>query len=391
MKLPRGFWFGAVSAGLKKEGPDLGLILSRPKARAAGVFTTNQVKAAPVILGEERLKRGEEFCAILVNSGCANACTGEAGLEDAEEILAALAGLLEVSPGEILPASTGVIGARLPVSRIKEALPELVKSLSPEAVEPLARAMMTTDTFPKVLSRSFALSAGGEGRLLGFAKGAGMIAPKMATMLCFVLTDVSAPPRFLKEALGEAVEKSFNRITVDGDTSTNDTVYLLANGAAGALSPEDEGVFLENLYALCRELAYLIVKDGEGATKLVRVVLSGARSEAEALVLARTVAESLLVKTAFFGEDPNWGRILAAMGRTGVKFDPYGVDIFINQVQIVEKGLGKGLEAERKAHEEMKKREFVLTISLKEGNSSAEILTCDLSYEYVKINAEYRT
>ena len=218
-----------------------------------------------------------------------------------------------------------------------------------------------------------------------------MIAPRMATMLSFLLTDVSAQASFLKEALREAVDKSFNRITVDGDTSTNDTVYLLANGAAGALSSKDEEVFFENLCALCRELSYLIVRDGEGATKLVRVVLSGARSEEEALVLARTVAESLLVKTAFFGEDPNWGRILAAMGRTGIKFDPYGVDIFINQVQIVEKGLGKGSEAERKAHEEMKAREFVLTIVLEEGNSSAEILTCDLSYEYVKINAEYRT
>ncbi len=391
MELPRGFLFNAISAGIKKEGPDLGLIWSEKEALAAGVFTRNLVKAAPVILGKRLLEKNVRVRGILVNSGCANACTGEAGLEDARIILKELSAIAGVPEGAILPASTGVIGERLPKTKIIARLRELWEGLSPRKYELLARAMMTTDTFPKVISHHLTLPSGKEGTLVGFAKGAGMIAPNMATMLAFVLTDIEVDLPFLQEALQQAVEMSFNRITVDGDTSTNDTVYLLANGERGALSREDKDTFQAGLLKLCRELARLIVKDGEGANKLVRIRLEGARKETEAILLARTVADSLLVKTAFFGEDPNWGRILAAMGRAGVHFDPYRVDIFINQIQIVENGLGKGKEAEKLAHKEMKKPEFVLTIRLKEGNSSAEILTCDLSYEYVKINAEYRT
>ncbi len=392
MEIPKGFWFAATASGIKKEGLDLGLILSERPAEAAGVFTTNIVKAAPVLLAQKRLATACPIRAILVNSGCANACTGKEGLADAEEILARLASLLEIAPEEILPASTGVIGQRLPVTKIKEALKTLSKALDPQRAEEVARAMMTTDTFPKMETKRLCLAGGREISLLGLAKGAGMIAPRMATMLAFILTDAALPREFLQESLREAVENSFNRITVDGDTSTNDTVYLLANGASGqTLKPEDQALFKEALTEVCQRLAYLIVKDGEGATKVVRVRLVGARDDEEAFRLGKTVAESLLVKTAFFGEDPNWGRILAAMGRSGVDFAPERVDIFINGVQIVENGLGKGLAAERKAHEEMKNKEFSLTIHLKEGNGSAEILTCDLSYEYVKINAEYRT
>ncbi|NPA49369.1 MAG: bifunctional glutamate N-acetyltransferase/amino-acid acetyltransferase ArgJ [Thermodesulfobacteria bacterium] len=392
MEIPRGFLFNALAAGIKKEGLDLGLIWSEKEAVAAATFTQNVVKAAPVILGHTFLEHGKRARAILVNSGCANACTGEDGLKDAEEILGALASITGTPVETILPASTGVIGERLPVNSIKERLGELFSGLSPEKYEPFARAMMTTDTFPKIVSRRLALPSGLEGTILGFAKGAGMIAPNMATMLAFVLTDLGGEKTFLQKTLQKAVEFSFNRITVDGDTSTNDTVYLLANGLQGEMSGhQDQETFEEALQELCQELARLIVKDGEGATKLVRVRLEGARTEAEALTLAKTVANSLLVKTAFFGEDPNWGRILAAMGRAGINFDPYQVDIYINQIQIVKNGLGKGKEAEGLAHQEMKKPEFILTIKLKEGNSSAEVLTCDLSYEYVKINAEYRT
>ncbi len=392
MEIPKGFLFSAVACGLKKEGLDLGLILSETPAVAAGVFTTNLVKAAPVLLGQEILKNAHPVRAILVNSGCANACTGEAGLKDARAVMASLAELLQVTSTEILPASTGVIGMRLAVDKIKAALPQLVAKLSPENVLPLAQAMMTTDTFPKIATRTFETQNGEKACLLGLAKGAGMIAPHMATMLSFILTDLSLSQAFLKTALKESVAQSFNCITVDGDTSTNDTVYFLANGASGVqLKPQDEEPFKEVLLDLCRELAYLIVKDGEGATKVVRVKVKGAPNEEAAQRLAKTVAESLLVKTALFGEDPNWGRILAAMGRAGIYFDPYQVDIFINQVQIVKNGLGKGLEVEKEAHKEMKNKEFSLTIVMKEGNSSAEILTCDLSYEYVKINAEYRT
>lgn len=392
MELPRGYLFNGLFSGIKKTGLDLGLIWSEKGAQAAGVFTENLVKAAPVLLGRDFLEKGLLIKGILVNSGCANACTGEAGLKDAHEILKDLALIADTAPEAILPASTGVIGERLPVESIKSRLRKLWEGLSPERYDLLAQAMMTTDTFPKIVSRSFTLSSGKRGTLLGFAKGAGMIAPHMATMLAFVLSDVEVERDFLQESLKEAVEVSFNRITVDGDTSTNDTVYLLANGLSGKIeTSKDKQIFQKELLKVCSELARLIVKDGEGATKLVKVKVEGLRTEREALILAKTIANSLLVKTAFFGEDPNWGRILAAMGRSGVEFDPYEVDIFVNEIQIVERGLGKGKEWEEEAHKEMKAPEFVLTIRLREGNSSAEVLTCDLSYEYVKINAEYRT
>ncbi len=391
--VPKGFLFAAVSCGLKKSDQlDLGLIFCPQGARCAGVFTQNLVKAAPVVLGEERVRRGFTR-GILVNSGCANACTGVQGLEDARNILEELAKVLDISAEEILPASTGVIGARLPVEKMSKSLPKLVKKLSPEGYEHVARAMMTTDTMPKVVERTFELPEG-SARILGLAKGAGMIAPHMATMLAFVLTDVQIDPEYLTEILRKAVEHSFNRITVDGDTSTNDTVYALASGLAGLEVHKGTKVgalFAEALTDTCKELARLIVKDGEGAHKLVTICVQGASTEEKALQLARIVADSLLVKTAIFGEDPNWGRILAAMGRAGILFDPNQVDIYIDQVQIVSNGLGLGNEAERAAHLVMKNSEFAILIDLKEGVKEANILTCDLSYDYVRINAEYRT
>ncbi len=392
MELPKGFLFNALSAGIKKDGLDLGLIWTQKEALAAATFTQNIVKAAPVILGQNIIAQKKPVRGILVNSGCANACTGEAGLKDAQEILETLAKVAGVSKDAFLPASTGVIGERLPVAEIKTRLESLYSGLAAEKYEALAQAMMTTDTFPKITSRKLKLSSGESGILLGFAKGAGMIAPHMATMLAFILTDLKGEADYFQKTLREVVKHSFNCITVDGDTSTNDTVYLLANGLAGRISTlKDQEAFQKSLLDLCQELAYFIVKDGEGATKLVHIQVKGARTQAKAYTLARVIANSLLVKTAFFGEDPNWGRILAAMGRAGVNFDPYQIDIYINQIQIVKNGLGRGKETEKLAHEEMKKKEFILTIRLKEGNSSAEIMTCDLSYDYVKINAEYRT
>ncbi|AEH44646.1 arginine biosynthesis bifunctional protein ArgJ [Thermodesulfatator indicus DSM 15286] len=390
MFIPEGFSFGAIASGIKKKGFDLGLIYAEKPALGVGVFTTNLVKAAPVLLGQEVLTRNNKFRAIIVNSGCANACTGEAGLLDAKEISSYLAQKLNCSPEEILPASTGVIGERLPKEKIIKAIPSLIEKLSPERYQDFAKAIMTTDAFPKIASRQIEIS-GVKINILGIAKGAGMIAPNMATMLAFLLTDISLPQERLAKILKAVVNKTFNRITVDGDTSTNDTVYLMASGQKKEVEKKDMTTFEKALYEVCYELASFIVKDGEGATKLVKISVTNAKSEEKALKMAKTIANSLLVKTALFGEDPNWGRFLAAMGRAGVNFDPNKVDIYVNKIKIVENGLGIGKENENKAHLEMKKPNFSITIDLKEGDYKAYYLTCDLSYDYVKINAEYRT
>ena len=389
MEVPKGFSFNAVEVGIKYRGrPDLGLIVSERPCFWGGVFTRNDVKAAPVILGLDRLRNSSKIRAILVNSGCANACTGEVGLRDAEVLLTELAKHLRLSPEEILPASTGVIGSRLPVEKILAGLSDLVKGLSPDKAPLVARAIMTTDTFPKMISRTIKISHR-EVTLLGIAKGAGMIAPQMATMLAFILTDAGVPSPKLRPWLAESVEFSFNRITVDGDTSTNDTVYLLANALAGEISVREEGLFKEALFEISRELAYLIVKDGEGATKTVKIRVEGARNEEEALNLARAVADSPLVKTAFFGEDPNWGRIMVALGKLGLGILPERINIFINDIPLVKGGLAT--DKEGLAQKEMTRSEFTVKIELGMGTAEAEILTCDLSQDYIKINAEYRT
>ncbi len=389
VKIPEGFLFNALSAGIKKkEDLDFGLIYAPEGAFCAGVFTQNLVRAAPVILGLERVKKGQAK-GILVNSGCANACTGAQGIRDAERILKAVAQETQCLPEEILPASTGVIGERLPVEEMLKHVSSLVQGLSPRKIDLVARAMMTTDTFPKLVSRTVEVG-GREVTIAGLAKGAGMIAPHMATMLAFILTDASFHKQPWASMLQDVVSQTFNRITVDGDTSTNDTVYALASAKVN-LPPDKWLLFEEGFFEVCQELAYLIVKDGEGATKTVRILVRGAETEEEALLLARVVADSLLVKTAFFGEDPNWGRILAALGRSGLSIDPQRVDLWFNKVQVVKNGLSLGKETEKEAHLVMKNREFTLTIDLKKGKAEAAILTCDLSYEYVKINAEYRT
>lgn len=387
-----GFRASAVAAGLKKDGsPDLALFYSEKEAVTAGVFTANRVKAAPVLLCMEHMKTGTAR-AIIANAGNANACTGPQGLANARTTAELLARELGIEPGEVLTGSTGVIGAQLNMDLFRKAIPGLVKGLSPDGIPSAAEAIMTTDSFPK-LSR-FEGEAGGIPYLIvGTAKGAGMIMPDMATMLCFILTDVRVERPELKRALSTAVQNTFNRITVDGDTSTNDTVLILSNGEAGngPLRGKDYETFQKGLYQVMKELATMIVKDGEGATKVVYITVKGAGSEREAERAARTVANSSLVKTAFYGQDPNWGRIMAALGRSGITMEEGAVSIWIDDVRIVQGGLGLGADAEKRAAERMKKEAFSLTIDLDQGACGYGITTCDLTHEYVSINADYRT
>ncbi len=391
--VPKGFLFNAVSCRIKDEGRlDMGLIYCPKDATCAGVFTKNLIKAAPIILGQKAIKR-KVARAILVNSGCANACTGIKGLEDAKALLSALAKRLNLSSGLILPASTGVIGTRLPLERMFAKIEELCQGLSPKRYKLVAQAMMTTDTFLKISMREVKFQDM-SCKILGLAKGAGMICPDMATMLAFILSDVAITSEELQTILYQATQISFNQITVDGDMSTNDTVYALSSGESGLKVKKNSQaykLFKETFVEVCQELAYLIVKDGEGATKTVRIKIKGSRNELDAKILAKSIANSMLVKTAIFGKDPNWGRILAAMGSSGIYFDPYKVDIFIGPIKVVEKGLGVGTEAEKKAQEIMNKDEFTILVDLSQGKAQAEVITCDLSYEYIKINAEYRT
>ena len=388
----QGFTASAVAAGIKyKDRLDLGLIFSQGPAVAAGVFTTSQVKAAPVLLSREHL-RGNQARAILVNSGNANACTGSEGLRRARLSAEEVAKALSIRPEEVLVASTGVIGAPLNTDAVTGSAAALVKGLSPEGIPRVVEAMMTTDSFPK--RALYQGEAGGKPyRIVGIAKGAGMIMPDMATMLCFLLSDIRIEPHELKKALTSSVETTFNRITVDGDTSTNDTVFVLANGRAGngELSEEEREAFRKGLEFVMGELAAMIVRDGEGATKLVRLLVKGAASADDAERAVRTVANSSLVKTAFYGADANWGRIMGALGRSGVRMEEGKVAIWVDDVKIVQSGLAVGAAAEEKAQERMKGKEFSVTVDLGQGPHEDRILTCDLTHEYVSINANYRT
>jgi len=388
----QGFKASAVAAGLRKgDGPDMALIVSDREATAAGVFTTNAVRAAPVILSERHVKNGKAR-AIVANAGNANACTGEEGFRDATLTADLVAKELDISPRDVLVTSTGVIGEPLNIDLIGRAVPDLKKGLVPDGIPMAARAIMTTDSFPKI--SSFQGGAGGQDYIIvGIAKGAGMIMPNMATMLCFILSDIAIEPRELKKALLSSAETTFNRISVDGDTSTNDTVLAMANGLAGNgdLDEDDYKGFYEGLRSVMWDLARMIVRDGEGATKLVSVEVLNASSPSDALTAARTVANSSLVKTALYGQDPNWGRIMAALGRAGIDMREDLVDLWIDDVRIVEAGLGKGGDAERRASEIMRGKEFSLFIDLHQGDCHDRILTCDLTHEYVSINADYRT
>ncbi|HMK64895.1 MAG TPA: bifunctional glutamate N-acetyltransferase/amino-acid acetyltransferase ArgJ, partial [Thermodesulfobacteriota bacterium] len=391
-----GFSASTVAAEIKKGKirPDLGLIVSETPAVVSGVFTRNLVKAAPLQINLERIR---QHCgrALLVNSGNANACTGAQGLKDAHILSKALARQLDIPDDQIFLASTGVIGQRLPITRMRTALPSLTSALSADHLPSVAQAIMTTDTFEKIQSRKIRIG-GKTVRMVGMAKGAGMIHPDMATMLCFVMTDLAIAPVLLDELLLRATESSFNSITIDGDTSTNDMILVMANGLAGNArleNPRSPGtrIFRRALENLLSELSRMIVRDGEGATKEVLIQIDRAKSTTEAKTLAKTIATSPLVKTALFGQDANWGRILAAMGRSGVAFDPEKVDIFFDKIHVVKKGISTGPAKEAQAARVLRKREFTIRIDMHQGTDQTRVFTCDLSLDYVRINADYRT
>jgi len=388
-----GFRFSGISAGIKKHGKkDLGLICADGLVSAAGLFTTCSVKAAPVVLDMDRLKGGK-VRAVIVNSGNANACTGDQGMMDAVETCKLLANELGVVESEVLVSSTGVIGQKLPVEKIYSAIPELVSSLDANSADSFTESIMTTDSFPKMHSVT-KIIGGKEVTVAGIAKGAGMISPNMATMLAYIMTDADIDSKMLDHALKVATEASFNSITVDGDMSTNDTVIALASGASGVHIAEGEAghlKFLEMLEDVMIALAKMIVKDGEGATKLVEINIRGADTKDDARRAALKIANSPLVKTAFYGEDANWGRIAAAVGGAGIAMVEAKLDIFFGGVQIVKGGLFAGGDAEEKATKEMKKDEIILVVDLNLGPHEARIWTCDLTHDYIRINAEYRS
>lgn len=390
---PLGFKAGGTVSGIKKNQlPDLAIIYSEVPAEAAGIFTTNQVQAAPVILSKEFLKKGKAQ-AIIANSGNANACVGAAGLEAARRMAAAAGKALNIPMDSVLVASTGVIGVALPVEKIEKALEEKADFLSDTGSPAAARAIMTTDTFPKEAAVEIELG-GATVRIGGIAKGSGMIHPNMATMLGFITTDAKIEQTLLQKAIAAAGERSFNRITVDGDTSTNDTLFILANGLAKnpplTTANNDYQTFVQALTEVCLELAKMIARDGEGATKLVEIKVAGARSEAEAVKVGKAVATSNLVKTALFGEDANWGRILAAVGYSGVTIDPDRIHIYLGDLSVYQKGTGLVFD-EAKAKEILSGKEILIKIDLGDGPATASVWTCDLSYDYVKINGSYRT
>ena len=391
-KLASGFKTAGIAAGIKKNnGKDLGIIVSDVPANVAGLFTQNRVRAAPVLLDMERIRSG--VCqAIMVNSGNANCCTADQGMKHARAMAQFAAEELGITEDQVLVASTGVIGEPLPIDTIRIAVPDLVEACKAGVIDDFSRAIMTTDTVPKVISKQGDIQ-GRPYTITGVAKGAGMIRPDMATLLVFVCTDIAAESKLLKEMLTEANDGSFNRITIDGDTSTNDTVLLMANGVSGARinDENDRTSFQVVLNSVLLDLARMIVKDGEGATKLVEIIVKNAHTDKDARIIADTIAHSNLVKTALFGEDANWGRIIAAAGRAGIPIDPDVIDIFFDDVQMVKDGTGCGKAIEAEATEVLKSPEFSISINLNMGAGSASVLTCDFSIDYVKINADYRS
>ena len=384
---PQGFLAGAVKASIKsQEKLDLAILCSEKPCVAAGVFTANAIKAAPVILSQKHLKN-RSAQAIVVNSGCANACTGDSGMADAVEMARSVAEKVGLSPEDVLVASTGVIGVPLPMDRVRAGIRKV--ALTKEGGHELARAMMTTDNFPKEMA-IFVESKLGRFTIGGVAKGAGMIHPDMATMLCFLTTDAAVDARFLKLALQKAVNVSFNMITIDGDTSPSDTVVILANGLAGTetINSRNDELFQKALDEVCLHLAKCVARDGEGATKLIEVAVEGAVNEAQARLAARTIASSPLFKAAVHGNDPNWGRIVAALGRSGAKVNESKLDVYLNDVCVMKQGspvpFGK-----QELSTSLSGREVSVRLYLNLGEGKATAWGCDLSEEYVTINSAY--
>ena len=389
---PAGFRAAAVAAGIQPGRDDLALLVADGPCAAAGVFTQNRAAAAPVVVSREHVGTGRAR-AVVINAGCANAATGAAGLRDARDTASCAAGTLRCAPAEVLVASTGVIGVPLPMEKVRAGIERAVAVLSRDGGALAARAILTTDTRPKEVALD--LQVGGRPVRLGaMAKGAGMIAPNLATMLAFFTTDARVTPGLLHRALVEAVGESLNRITVDGDTSTNDMAVVLASGASGAPAIESEGADLEGfcraLTEASRRLAEMIVRDGEGASRIAEVRVEGARSAAEADRIARTVAESPLVKTALHGGDPNWGRLLAAAGRSGVDADLSGLDIFIGDVWVAEGGAARAYD-EAVAAAAMREDPVRFRLRFRQGTAAGRVWTCDLTHGYVDINAHYRS
>jgi glutamate N-acetyltransferase/amino-acid N-acetyltransferase len=386
---PQGFLAGAVEAAVKYKGRlDLGILYSEKPCTAAAVFTANKVKAAPILLSMKNVGKGK-VRAVVVNSGCANACTGDKGLKDAAAMAEFTAAKLGVRPSQVIVASTGVIGTGLPLDRIKAGIEKT--ELSGDGGHRLARAIMTTDTRPKEIAVR-AVDITGHYTIGGIAKGAGMIHPNMATLLSFLATDARVEAGFLQKALSAAVESSFNMITIDGDTSTNDMVSIMANGAAnGELITEKNGrVFQRSLDIVCRFLACSIAADGEGATKLIEVNIEGAKSTAEARIIARTIAASSLVKSAIHGNDPNWGRIVAALGRSGTAMDEKKLDVFLQEEMVMQAGSPLPFEKNRLSRR-LKTDKVTIRLVLNIGKGQATAWGCDLSQEYVTINSDYTT
>jgi glutamate N-acetyltransferase/amino-acid N-acetyltransferase len=411
MKLPKGFFASGVRAGIRKKRPDLGLIVAPDGATAAAVFTKNAFQAAPVVLAKNAMKKsGGRVKCVVVNAGCANAVTGNPGMDAAKRVQKRAAALLQCSENEIFLASTGVIGVVLPDKKITDTLPDAITRLSATGIDALSHAILTTDVGPKVTQATFTLG-GKRGRIVGIAKGAGMIHPNMATMLSFVMTDAALDPVTLQGALKTAVDQSFNSISVDGDTSTNDTVLLLASGKMGnppTASPSATGRgwreapgegrasydnladFQRALNTVCRDLAWMIVRDGEGATRVMELEVRGGRSERDAKLAAHAVATSPLVKTALHGGDPNWGRILAALGRSGARFSVKRVSLTAGKVPLVVNGEPAPYK-EKDAAKVFSRERVPILLDLGEGDAKAIVFSSDLGHDYVSLNADYRS
>ncbi len=389
-----GIMLGTACAGVKQTVKDDILVIQMAEqSTCAAVFTQNAFCAAPVHVAKANLTHEPRW--LLINSGNANAGTGEQGMQDALLTCAELAGIVGGRANQVLPFSTGVIGQPLPVAKIKAVLPEVIRNLSLNNWDKAARAIMTTDTFPKGISKVITID-GQSITINGISKGAGMIQPNMATMLGFIATDAKINQTLLQKCLTLAVEQSFNHITVDGDTSTNDACVVMASGCSTApeitADSEHYAIFADALMSVCKQLAEAIVRDGEGATKLIRIVVKEALHDEEAVRVGKTIAHSPLVKTAFFASDPNWGRILAAVGRSGVEnMILESVQIFLDDICIVRNGGRADDYTEEAGQRVMHKDEITVTVKLGRGEASQEVLTCDFSYDYVKINAEYRT
>jgi glutamate N-acetyltransferase / amino-acid N-acetyltransferase len=389
--LPKGFKFSAVTAGIKASGkPDLACILAEHPASAAALFTKNRIVAAPVEVGRSSLAKTKgRVSAVIVNSGNANCANGQKGIRDCNTVCSETARLLKISPRQVFPSSTGIIGVPLPVSKITSQLAWLIESAraSADHFRKFSEAILTTDSRPKLASVPL---RSGRGSITGVAKGSGMIHPQLATMLVYLMTDVIAAPSELRTILRKACDESFNLVSVDGDTSTNDTVVLLASEASGIALRSVRHEFAQALLEVCRSLSRQIVADGEGVQHVIHLRIEQAKNRAEALQIARAIAHSPLVKTAWAGADPNWGRILAAVGRCGVPVEPHRITILIGH-QAVCRGSSACRFDEKRAHEELSKPECNVTVRLGRGRSSLEFLTTDLTSEYVRINADYST